>query len=247
MVEDLILLPIGFLIAIYGTLIGAGGGFLAVPILLLFFSFTPQMAVGTSLVLVFFNALSGGIAYARQKRIDYKLGIPFALLTIPGAVIGALLSTLFTAQIFKTIFGILLLLSAGTLIIRPRGQPVSNLTRRNQMFYGYATSFVVGFISSIFGVGGGIVHVPAMIYLLNIPIHIATATSHFILIISALTGVISHSALNHIAYTEAAYLSIGALAGGQIGAYLSSKTRETMIARSLGLGLALVGLRLLLL
>ena len=246
MLENLILILIGLLVSVYGTLIGAGGGFLVVPILLLFFGFAPQLAVGTSLVFVLFNGLSGGVAYGLKKRINYKLGIPFALLTIPGAIIGAIVTTLFTTETFKTVFAVLLLLSAGAVIIRPRSRLASNPKQRSQMFYGYTISFIVGFISSIFGIGGGIIHVPTMIYFLSMPVHVSTATSQFILVISALLGVLSHSALNHISYTEAVYLSVGALAGGQIGAYISSKTRETIIARSLGLGLALVGLRLLL-
>ena len=247
MVIELILIPIGFLVAIYGTLIGAGGGFLAVPTLLVLFGFPPQLAVGTSLVMVLFNAFSGGLAYAKQRKIDYSVGIPFSLLTVPGAVLGAILSTLFEARIFRILFAILLLLSSGFLIIRPAARPTDGITQKMRMIYGYPISFAVGFISSIFGIGGGIVHVPAMTYVLDMPIHTATATSHFILIISAFVGVLSHAYLGHIEYLDAVLLSVGAVGGAQIGAYLSNRVRAPMIARLLGLGLAIVGLRLLIL
>src|SRR2546428_7136251 len=68
------LLGLGFLIGCFGTLIGAGGGFLLVPLLLLGYHFSPPTAVGTSLALVFLNAASGSVAYLRQRRVDLGLG-----------------------------------------------------------------------------------------------------------------------------------------------------------------------------
>ena len=79
------LLPLGLLIGAFGTLIGAGGGFILVPILLLMYPHeNTELITGISLAVVFFNALSGSWAYSRMKRIDYKSGIIFSLATIPG-------------------------------------------------------------------------------------------------------------------------------------------------------------------
>lgn len=76
-------------IGVLGTLIGAGGGWMIVPLLLLGFHFTPQQAVGTSLAVVFLNALSGSIAYMAQGRVLYRMGVALASATIPGALLGA--------------------------------------------------------------------------------------------------------------------------------------------------------------
>src|SRR2546422_4283789 len=69
---------LGFLVGTFGTLIGAGGGFLLVPLLLLGYHFQPPDAVGTSLALVFLNAASGSFAYLRQRRVDLSLRWEFA-------------------------------------------------------------------------------------------------------------------------------------------------------------------------
>ena len=83
------LLPLGFVIAAYGTLIGASGGFVLVPLLLLLYpKESPEIITSISLAVVFFNAASGSVAYARMKRIDYKSGIIFSIATIPGAILG---------------------------------------------------------------------------------------------------------------------------------------------------------------
>ena len=86
-----ILFGLGLGIGALGTLIGAGGGWMIVPILLLGYGFAPQQAVGTSLAVVFLNALSGSIAYMAQRRVLYRMGTAFAAATIPGALLGGLI------------------------------------------------------------------------------------------------------------------------------------------------------------
>ena len=84
MEQFLWLLPLGFMVGTFGTLIGAGGGFILVPVLLLLYpDKSPETITSISLAVVFFNTLSGSFAYARMKRIDYKSGIIFAIATIP--------------------------------------------------------------------------------------------------------------------------------------------------------------------
>src|SRR5262245_52869321 len=112
-VEYLWLFPLGILIGAFGTLIGAGGGFILVPILLLLYPKEPaELVTAISLAVVFFNALSGSFAYARMKRVDYKSGIFFSIATIPGAVIGALATAYIPRRIFDLMFGVLMIIAA---------------------------------------------------------------------------------------------------------------------------------------
>jgi uncharacterized membrane protein YfcA len=100
------LLPLGLLIGAFGTLIGAGGGFILVPILLLVYpNEKTEFVTSISLAVVFFNALSGSFAYARMKRVDYKSGIIFSIATIPGAILGALSTAYVPRRAFDLIFG----------------------------------------------------------------------------------------------------------------------------------------------
>jgi uncharacterized membrane protein YfcA len=130
------LLPLGFLVGAYGTLIGAGGGFLLVPILLLLYpQETPETITSISLAVVFFNALSGSFAYARLKRIEYRSGLIFSAATIPGAILGALTTAYVPRRFFDSIFGLLLLAVSVFLMINPEAgsrnrSPVFPITRR---------------------------------------------------------------------------------------------------------------------
>jgi uncharacterized membrane protein YfcA len=112
---------------------------------------------------------------------------------------------------------------------------------------GMTISIIVGYVSSFLGIGGGIIHVPALSYFLNFPVHIATATSHFILAIMALTGTVVHILTGTFAHGvhRTVALAIGVVIGAQIGARLSEKVRGPWIIRALAMALGIVGLRIL--
>jgi uncharacterized membrane protein YfcA len=112
---------------------------------------------------------------------------------------------------------------------------------------GVGLSLVVGFVSSFLGVGGGFIHVPALVHLLNFPVHVATATSHFILAIMALAGTMVHVLTGTFAHglRRTILLAIGVLFGAQLGAYLSSRVHGDWIIRGLAIALAFVGIRIL--
>ena len=270
------LLPLGVLIGAFGTLIGAGGGFILVPILLLVYPHEKtELITAISLAVVFFNALSGSFAYARMKRVDYKSGIIFAIATIPGAILGALSTAYVPRRAFDLIFGVLMVVAAVVLWLSareehstspaPKISPVSEkattrLTERHlvdaegvhyhyvfNLRLGVILSIFVGYLSSVLGVGGGFIHVPALSRLLNFPVHIATATSHFVLAIMALTGTLVHVAQGVFAHglRRTAILAVGVLIGAQAGAWLSNRTGGKTIIRGLAVALAFVGIRLI--
>jgi len=246
-------LTIGLLVGALGTLIGAGGGFLLVPILLLAYRGTsPEVLTAWSLVAVLFNSASGSIAYARSRRIDYRSGIVFALAALPGAWFGAKLTAHISTSWFSLLFGgFLVLMSTYLLVWSMRhldpAPELEAVPRRYNLWLGAALSLLVGLISNVFGIGGGILHVPLLVYLLGFPTHIATATSHFVLVVTVLVGVLSHLASGSLSFEflPLAPLVVGVSLGAQIGAHYSSKLSGPWIIRSLGIGLVAVGVRLI--
>ncbi len=270
MEQFLWLIPLGFAVGTFGTLIGAGGGFILVPVLLLLYPHSsPESITSISLATVFFNALSGSIAYARMKRIDFKSGWVFAVATIPGSILGAITTSWIPRRAFDIIFGVILTAIAILLFVKPkpgarREIAVTRLglgkyfTREmidaegTQYTFSYnrplgiVISVFVGYFSSLLGIGGGIIHVPALVHFLNFPVHLATATSHFILAIMALSGSIVHLATGTLrsGATITIGLAIGVLVGAQLGAKLSSRIHGVGIIKSLAVALCLVGVRI---
>ncbi|MGH7926719.1 MAG: sulfite exporter TauE/SafE family protein [Candidatus Binatia bacterium] len=254
------LVPLGFFAGGYGTLIGAGGGFVLAPALLLLYpGDAPETITSISLAVVFFNALSGTLAYAKSKRIHYRSGIIFSLFSIPGAVLGALATTSLTRERFDLLFGLVLLAvaiflaitsgfkGAGRIAQADASMTAINDLSRSALIIGSLLSSGLGFISSFLGIGGGFLYVPAFIFLLGFPVRAATATSLFVLAITALTGSATHLAagLFHHGMNRALALSIGAILGAQAGAKLSQRIHGDWIVRSLAIALGLVGVRLI--
>src|SRR5690606_504187 len=116
--------------------------------------------------------------------------------------------------------------------------------------YGILVSIVVGFISPLLGIGGGIIHVPAMVQWLQFPVYIATATSHFILAIMSTVSVIVHiiqgSYDSPYVLKMVAGLVAGVIPGAQLGAFLSHKIKTRTIIKILAICIGLVGIRILL-
>lgn len=267
-----ILILIGFIVGGFGTLIGAGGGFILVPILLLMYpDKSPELITSISLAVVCLNAASGSIAYAFKKRIDYRSAIIFSITTLPGSIIGAYLTSYIPRGVFNIVFALLLMAISITLIIRPLKSSIAEhhlvskylwptvrkmtdkygkkYTYRYDIITACVLSFFVGIASSLLGIGGGIIHVPAMVNLLNFPVHIATATSHFLLAAMGFSGSAVHYFKGDLqdGYHEIIFLGIGVIAGAQIGAALSNKVKEGLIIRSLAVALGIVAVRILLL
>ncbi len=263
------LIPLGALIGIFGTMIGAGGGFVLMPVLILLYpNEETQIITSISLAVVFFNALSGSVAYARLKRIDYRSGILFMIATVPGAILGAVTTNYIPRRAFDGVFGVLMIIMSAYLIITAGKKkstatpgPTIRLTtisfsdtfgKRYEYSYnpvtGIIISIFVGYISSLLGIGGGIVHVPALTNILGFPVHIATATSHFTLAGMALSGTVVHIATGafHHGIRRTICLAIGVIVGAQIGAILSNRVKGPFIIRSLAVALGIAGIRIFL-
>lgn len=262
------LIPLGLAVGTFGTLVGAGGGFVLVPVLLLVYpNKDAETITAMSLLVVCANATSGSIAYGRQHRIDYRSGVWFALATLPGAIGGAVLVAYIPRQAFDALFAVVLIGLGTFLILRSQASAiVAPVTGRGvahreitdshgqtfrysfHMWKGIAISTGVGFISSLLGIGGGIIHVPMMAQVLHFPVHIAAATSHFVLAFMSAEGTSVHLLTGALTWdrslAQAVLIGAGAIPGAQLGALLSHRLHGALIIRALAAALILVGLRL---
>ena len=250
MLLQFIVLGIG--VGAFGTLIGAGGGLVFVPIFLYTFTdWSPAMMVGTSLTIVMFNAMSASTAFIKQKKILYSAAIWFTLATIPGSYLGAVASEGFDVSMLKFWFGLFLLCMSTFIGYKnwTKGQRKEESLQLHELTYsktiGCLISVVVGFISSVFGIGGGLIHVAALVYLLGFPTHVATATSQFILFLSTIMGVTTHYFLGHIQWNIAIACGIGAVIGAQLGAAIAKRLKATSILMVFSVGVGILALQLI--
>jgi len=225
MIEQLWLILLGFAAGILGSMIGLGGGIVIVPILT-FLGLPPTTAASNSLFAALSNAVASTISYSTQKRIEFSLGLKLGLLSIPGTILGAIISTDVTPDIFKILFGFVLIASAAYIFLKKKIVNKEKILSKQIMIFATGASFFAGIISAFFGIGGGIIFVPLMIVGMGMTMKSAAPTSQLILLFSSLSGVISHSFLGHPDFTQAGLLAIGSFVGGLIGARLSVDIKE---------------------
>ena len=255
----------------YGVMVGAGGGFILSPMLLLLFgSDEPETVAGTVLAAIALNSILVAVRYVRTKVVDYRSALLFAAAAAPGAVIGAFGVSSVAPGIFSTLFGVLLVLLGLQLAFRPNivrilrlGQsrrrislPVSKRhivtasgqEHRYEFNEALATSFNValGFISSFFGIGGGFLRTPILVLAFGFPVRIAAASSVFALAIYGSAGALAHGYLGHIElFPTLLFTGVGLVVGGQIGAMLSGRVQGIWVMRMLLVVVLLLGARLI--
>jgi len=248
---------------IIGAIVGVGGGFLIVPMLIFIFGLSAQVSAGTSLIALAFTGLSGTVGYARQRRIDYKLGLSLSVASAPGAVLGSIASTYLSSKTVTVLFGCFMILvsiyiafgtpptSLATGVAGSRRHLVDRDGREFQytirhLVFAYPLVFLAGVIAGFFGIGGGALQVPVMIMLLGVPAEIATATSALMIVLSALTGAITHIQLGSVAYEFTPFIVISVIVGAQIGVQVQRLASALTLRRLFALSIIIIGVRLIL-
>ncbi|MFD3446179.1 sulfite exporter TauE/SafE family protein [Microbacteriaceae bacterium 4G12] len=268
MLEYILLLLVGLLAGTIGSLVGLGGGIIIVPLLIglgtlgTLHSVSPQIAVGTSMITVVFSGLSSTLTYMKHKRVDYKSGLILFIGSGPGGIIGSWANKFFNGPSFSLYFGIFLIFVSLLLIVKNKFRPLP-FSRNNAIIRSFTTpdgttteygfhpvlavviSFVVGLISGLFGIGGGVLLVPAMVILFSFPAHIAVATSMFIVFLSASVSSITHISLGHVNWLYTLILIPGAWIGGKIGAFINTKISGNMVINLLRITLIIIGIRMI--
>jgi len=217
-------------------MVGLGGGFIIVPVLRLFFGLGPAEASGTALALVVANSGSGALTYLLQRRVHVRIGLMIAAAGFPGAILGAIVVKHLPAHVFDWLFAAFLIAVSADIIfnrekrLRHRNEhanvrDVVGMPWHTCLFAG----FCVGFISSLFGVGGGVVLVPTLLYFSDLPAHAISATSHFGIVLTSPIGLVTHFLQNDVDWKDVVPLVAGGLLGGPIGARLSLRIRSNRL------------------
>jgi uncharacterized protein len=234
-------------------MVGLGGGFIIVPVLRLVFGLDPATAAGTSLALVIANSASGATTYLLQRRVHVRIGLLIAAGGLPGGIAGAIAVKNLPAHVFDWLFAAFLLIVAADMVYnRERRLHGRDEARDVQQIVGMpwpralTAGFAVGFISSLFGVGGGVVLVPALLYFSDLPAHAISATAHFGIVLTSPVGFVTHYLQRDINWSYVIPLVLGGVCGGPIGARLSLRLKSTRLMLFVALALCIAALALVL-
>jgi len=210
----------GGLIGLLLGLIGGGGSILAVP-LLLYVVGVPQahVAIGTSAVAVAANAVMGVVNHARAGTVKWRCAVVFAVAGGIGALAGSSLGKRIDGQRLIVLFALLMLVIAAVMLLRrhERGVPDVRLSRENAPAL-IGLGLASGAVSGFFGIGGGFLIVPALIFATQMPILNAVGTSLFAISVFGLATALNYARSGLVDWRLAGILIAGGLAGSMVGA-----------------------------
>ena len=261
-VEAAALVAAGFAIGAYATAIGAGGGFLIAPLLLVHYADAEPTAVTSASLSVV--AVSSGVSTvmgARRRRIDYPVAGALAAAAVPGALIGASLTGFVPQQVFTGGIAVMLLLLAAYLAWKPRAafvDPVRRGWRRRFRdgegdVYGYrvpllrslGTTLAAALVAALAGIGGGVLYVPLATRVMRMPHPLAVPTAHVVIATLAVVVAGFHFAAGHMdePMRDVVWLVAGVVLANPIGQRLNRRLGEGALTRALAAGLLIASLR----
>jgi uncharacterized membrane protein YfcA len=191
--------------------------------------------VATSLCAVCATSIGGAARYLKRELVEVRLGLFLETTTIIGAVAGGLLAIVIKPEIVSVAFALVLLYTSIMMALQFKkdyvrsGDEHSDDISSPGKYVALGLSTLAGMISAFLGVGGGVVQVPILHMILKYPLKVATATSTFMIGITAATGSVLYFFKDMIDYRAAAPLIIGTLAGSQIGARLAGRADSRLI------------------
>ncbi len=226
------LLPlIGFVVGLFGTMLGGGGGFFFLPVLVLLLNADPKTAVITSLVASLPICIVGSWGHYRKNNINIKIAAVFAAAGIVGAVLGAVLTSRISSEQLRISFGIYSVLIALNIILTTRNKQqkreVTRDTAKNSKralatkgsFFG----FFAGMITGTFGTSGT-APVLAGLFSLKIPLKTVIGTSLLVVLVNTVFAVGSHLLTGKTDLTLVWFLTAGSTIGALTGPRILAKT-----------------------
>jgi uncharacterized membrane protein YfcA len=236
-----LLVVFGFFAGMLGALTGIGGGVLLTPILALHFGVPIRQAIGTSLVAVITTSAASSSVHLQRHTTDIRLGMTLELATSLGAAVMAYLVGYFNRSVLEGLFVAFLLYSSFT-ILRSGGKLKSDedsamlsvngeIPPYEPQHYplGLSASLVAGALSGLLGIGGGPIKVPVMFIFMNVPLMVATATSNFMIGVTAAASAIVYYRRGDIQVEIAAPLAVGVFLGSLLGARMAPRVHTKVV------------------
>lgn len=237
--EGLLSVLSGVVVGVVLGVIGGGGSILALPLLLYVVGFAgdPHVAIGTTALAVAATALSGVAQHARKGHVRLRAGLAFALPGVVGALAGAWLGLGTPARSLLLLFAIMMLVVAWRMW--PRAGEVAPAAKPHPVVLALA-GLGVGFLAGFFGIGGGFLVVPALVWAARLDMRDAVGTSLVVVAAFGLATAARYALAGSIDLGVAALFAAGGLAGSSVGARMSHGMPKDALKKALAVALVVV-------
>jgi hypothetical protein len=259
------LLAGGLVAGIFGALLGLGGGVLLIPFLVIVLNIPMHQAIATSIIAVIATSSAGASMNLERRTVHMRLGMLLEIATVSGAILGGITANYLSATVLAKLFSGLIFFVALIMIWRVRQHNDQEILHSDGVLPGtfiddasgttvhytvkkvpaaMLISLVAGNVSGLLGVGGGIFKVPAMHILSGIPMKAATATSNFMIGVTAAASAFIYFAHGHLNPFVASTAALGVLAGSMMGIRISRKIHSKVLTWVFALALLGISIQL---
>lgn len=250
-----------------GSLTGLGGGVIITPVLTLFLGVDMRYAIGTSLIAVIATSSGAAAAYVRDGYSNIRIGMFLEIATTLGALVGAFLGTHVPTRALGVIFGLMLLQAAWQSAREHKqakaGVPADPLAERLHLHGAYRTAegiekyevhrvktgfglmFGAGVVSGLLGVGSGSLKVIAMDQAMQIPFKVSTATSNFMIGVTAAASASVYLSRGYVNPGIIMPVMLGVLAGSMVGARYLAKLGVPLLRKGFAVVVGLVAIEMI--
>lgn len=247
----LALILVGVFAGIIGAIFGLGGGIIFMPFLTIVFGMNAGDAVAVSLIGIIASSVGAASVYVEKGTSNIRLGLLLEITAVIGAVIGAVIAGFLADWMVLCMFSAMLTYSALHMALKKEHTaPASGKGMRftyaddkgeekeygaDNVGKGMAVCTVGGIVSSTTGVGGGTINVPLMNALMHVPIKVSTATSSYMIGITAFAGAIVYLLRGNVVLEFAAGIAIGSFIGALLGTMISKKMTSGSVRASMAI------------
>jgi uncharacterized membrane protein YfcA len=230
-------LGLGLVIGLLLGLLGGGGSILAVPALVYGVGMPLAAAVPTSLVVVGISSAAALIPRLREGQVQWRLAAVFGAAGASAAFAGAAVNRLLEPRVVLAGFAAMMV-AAGVRMLREQttvggdcALPGGGINWRGCLPKAIGSGVVVGFLTGLFGVGGGFLIIPALVLLLGLPMTVAVGTSLVIIVINSVAGFIAHAGNAALDYPVVGAFTAAAVVGSLAAARLASRLPAERLRR----------------
>ena len=249
----LVTLAVSFAAGIIGSMLGLGGGVLIVPFLTLYLGVDIRYGIGASAIAVIATSSGAAVAHLKERMTNQRIAMLLQVATTSGALVGAHVNGLLPARWLYLTFGLVLTASAlammrkrtpadrvplpdpwaerlrlgGTYRDEALGQQITYRASRTPL--AFLLMLIAGAVSGLLGIGSGVLKVPAMDLAMRLPIKVSTATSNFMIGVTAAAGAAVYFARGDVNPSVAAPVVVGVLAGAAIGSRLMPRMDRVVL------------------
>lgn len=247
-------LVIGLLTGLMSGCFGVGGGILCTPLVRIFLNIDPHVAVGTTMALIIPTSVAGAINYIKRKQFDQVMAAKLAPTAVIGTVAGAAATQYVEGQVLMLLFALLVCIagvdlsfSIGDNLKKQRDKEAaekSDINEETTIVSGdprtargigpYVVGMAAGLFAGFFGVGGGFLMVPCLLYFYRFSVKAAFGTSLIVIAAVSIPGTLSHFAMMHVDVPLALLMIASSIPGSLAGSALALKLKDSFLRRGFG-------------